>query len=198
MAGLLSSRTVALTGSSLESHAVSRNALVTGPPRSGKTTTLERVADRLREADLTVEGLVCPEIRVEGERVGFEITDLDGRRRATMAHVDVDGPSVGKYGVDVPAIDQIVSDVIPPALTRADCIVIDEIAPMQLESERFVEVTLRALESETPVLAAIATGSRGNFLHDVREREDVELFAVDPETRDELPDLLAAWVRSMG
>ncbi|AXR77125.1 nucleoside-triphosphatase [Natrarchaeobaculum sulfurireducens] len=177
---------------------MSGNALVTGPPRSGKTTTLERAVDRLREDDLTVGGVVCPEIRVEGERVGFEITDLGGRRRATMAHVDVDGPRVGKYGVDVPVIDRVVSDVIPPALTRADCIVIDEVAPMQLESERFVEVTLRALESETPVLAAIATGSRGEFLYGVREREDVEIVAVEPETRDELPDRLATWVRSTG
>ena len=175
---------------------MSRNALVTGPPRSGKTTTLERTVDRLREDDLTVEGLVCPEIRVEGERVGFEIADLDGRRRATMAHVDVDGPNVGKYGVDVSAIDRLVTDVIAPALTRAECIVIDEIAPMQLESVRFVEATRRALESETPVLAAIATGSRGDFLQEVREREDVEIFAVEPETRDELPGRLVAWVRS--
>jgi len=174
---------------------VSENALVTGPPRSGKTTTLERTVDRLREDDLTVEGLVCPEIRVEGDRVGFEIASLDGRRRATMAHVDVDGPSVGNYGVDVSAIDRLVTDVLKPALTRAECVVIDEIAPMQLESARFVEETRRALESETLVLAAIATGARGAFVDDVREREDVELFAVEPETRDELPGRLTAWVR---
>lgn len=175
---------------------MSENALVTGPPRSGKTTTLERTVDRLRADDLTVEGLVCPEIRVEGDRVGFEIASLDGRRRATMAHVDVDGPGVGNYGVDVSAIDRLVTEVLEPALTRADCLVIDEIAPMQLESARFVETTRRALESKTPVLAAIATGARDAFVDEVRERADVALVEVTPETRDELPDRLTAWVRS--
>ena len=172
------------------------NALVTGPPRSGKTTALERTVSRLENAGYALEGLLCPEIREGGDRVGFAIEALAADRRAVMAHVEYDGPCVGKYGVDVAAIGRLARTVLAPAVDDADCVVIDEIAPMQLESDRFVAATQTALESETPVLAAIATGSRGEIMEEVRNRNDVEIVTIDTETRDEVPRRLARWIRS--
>ncbi|WP_049927396.1 nucleoside-triphosphatase [Halopiger goleimassiliensis] len=173
------------------------NALVTGPPRSGKTTALERTVARLRAAGDDVEGLVCPELREGGERVGFEIAALGTDQCATMAHVTFDGgPSVGKYGVDVAAIDRLARSVLEPAIGAVDCLILDEIAPMQARSDRFVAATERALESATPVVAAIASDTRLPFVDRVRNRADVETFVVEPETRDDLPVRLLEWVRS--
>ena len=174
-----------------------RNALVTGPPRSGKTTVIERTVSLVREDELTVGGISCPEIREDGERVGFEIVDLAGGERATMAHVDcTSGPSVGKYRVDVAAVDRVAGEAIPRARADADCVVIDEIAPMELASDRFVRETRRALEAPVPVLAAIKYGSRDGFLGEVKSRDDIEDFEVSPGTRDRLPETLLEWVRS--
>jgi nucleoside-triphosphatase THEP1 len=53
--------------------AVPRNHLVTGPPRSGKTTVVQAVRERL---DLTPGGVVAPERRVDGDRRGFDLVDV--------------------------------------------------------------------------------------------------------------------------
>lgn len=187
------------------------NALVTGPPRSGKTTALERTIDRLRELDLRVRGLAAPEIREDGDRVGFEIVAIGSDERAVMAHLEYDGPRVGKYGVDVEAIDHLAGE-LESAIGTADCLVIDEIAPMQLESERFREATERALDEPVPVFAAIAEGSADPLesipvlgalsggssdpLESIRSRSDVELLEITEENRDELPEWLVARVQS--
>ncbi|NUB93115.1 nucleotide kinase [Haloterrigena sp. SYSU A121-1] len=191
------------------------NALVTGPPRSGKTTALERTVSRLREDGYAVGGLSSPERREAGRRAGFDIVDVASGERAVLARVDgvseADGassgrdeppesgasaPTVGKYTVDVSAVDRLAGRALPSAVDDADCVVIDEIAPMQLESDRFVRETTRALESSTPVLAAIKLDATDGFLGAVKKRSDTERFVVEPDARDALPETLAAWVRS--
>ncbi|MDG5818497.1 nucleoside-triphosphatase [Natronococcus sp. A-GB7] len=172
-----------------------RNALVTGPPRSGKTTALERTITALRDDGDDVGGLVCPELREDGERVGFEIVNLATGERDVMAHVDIDGPAVGRYGVDVATVDRLSRAALSTTVDDRDCVVIDEIAPMQLESDRFVAATRRALDSGTPVLAAIAASGSDPFLERVRSRADIVLFEVAPETRDALPWALLEWIR---
>ena len=171
------------------------NALITGQPRSGKSTVVERTVARLRNRGSTAGGIVCPELQVAGERVGFEIVDIAGGHREIMAHVDFDqGPFVGKYGVDTNAVDDVAGRAIPAAVAGADCVVIDEIAPMELTSDRFVDVTRDALDAPTPVLAAVADRTDREFIRTVFERNDVESFRVSTETRDELPAELETWV----
>ena len=48
------------------------NLLLTGPPRCGKTTLVERVVDAL-EGRLRLAGFLTREVRRGGERVGFDI-----------------------------------------------------------------------------------------------------------------------------
>ena len=52
---------------------MSVNYLITGPPRSGKTTVIQNVVDRLDAKGYQAGGIYCPEIRSDGGRVGFEI-----------------------------------------------------------------------------------------------------------------------------
>ena len=169
-------------------------ALVAGPPRSGKTTAVRRTVETLRD-DVAVGGIYCPELREDGERVGFEIVDLATGEREVMAHVDVDeGPSVGSYRVDTSAVDTVAGRAIPAAVADADCVVNDEIAPMQLTSDRFVAELRRALAADLPVVAAIADRDDRGVLADLHRRDDVDRFQVRAETRDELPGRLAEWV----
>jgi len=173
------------------------NRLLTGPPRSGKTTTLERTISRLREDGYAISGLSSPEIRENGERVGFELVDIASGEREVMAHVDFDdGPRIGSYRVDVSAVDRLSQEALPVGLETADCLVIDEIAPMQLESEQFIRETERALESSTPVLAAIKLDDVDDVLSEIKARGGTELVRIEPETRDAVTGSLCAWVRS--
>lgn len=167
------------------------NLFLTGPPRSGKTTVIKRTLDRLEDGGYQAGGIYCPELRLGGERVGFEIVDLMTGESKIMAHVDrADGPQVSKYGVDVAGIDEVCSVAFPRALEGADCLIVDEIAPMECFSEEFVKQVRRALNSDLPLLAAVHYRSTSGFIGEVKDRDDAEMFEVIPENRDSLPDVL--------
>ena len=164
------------------------NNLVTGPPRSGKTTVVQTLVDRLEVRGYRAGGIVCPEIRKDGERVGFEIVDVASGDSRVLAHVDQsEGPSVGKYRVNVPNVDAICRTAFSRALKSADFVVVDEIAPMEVHSDEFVRGVRRVLDADVPLVAAIHYRSTEGFIGEVKTRDDVETFEVTEATRDRLP-----------
>ncbi len=170
---------------------MSTNLLVTGPPRSGKTTVVERVEARLEAHGYRAGGIHCPEIRSAGDRVGFEIADVMTGETRILAHVDLgDGPTVGKYRVNVDGVDTICAAAFDRAFEDADFLLVDEIAPMEVYSEEFVRQVGRAFDDDHPLVAAIHYRSTAGFIGEVKARDDVELFEVTETTRDELPRLL--------
>lgn len=86
------------------------NIFLTGKPRAGKTTLVERVVERLRREapGLRLAGFTTTEIRDEsGERSGFEIVTLAGER-AVLARVGLASKvRVGRYGVDLEAFERL-------------------------------------------------------------------------------------------
>jgi len=170
----------------------SKNVLLTGRPGVGKTTVVERLVELAREREAGVRGVFSPEIREDDERVGFEIADVATGRSEVMAHVEYDDPSVGKYGVDVSAVDEIAHEDI--AAEDADLVVVDEVAPMQTHSDIFVERVRAALDSETPVIAVVQEARETGFVGSVKQRDDATVVRVTKENRDEVPDQLAELV----
>lgn len=167
------------------------NVLITGPPRSGKTTVIQAVRDRLEARGYRVGGIVCPERRVEGDRVGFDIVDVMTGDTRVLAHVDrTESPSVGKYRVNVDNVDAICAFAFARAFEDADVVLVDEIAPMEVYSDEFTRQIRRVLDAERPLIAAIHYRSTEGFIGDVKRRSDVEFVEVTPETRDELPEML--------
>jgi len=168
------------------------NVLLTGSPGVGKTTVVERLVERVREHGAEVRGVFSPEIRDEdGERVGFRITDVSTGRSEVMAHIEYEGTSVGKYGVDVQAVEAVAREAI---VTDADLVVVDEIAPMETHSDVFVESVRTVLDSETPVVGVVQEGRDTGFVGSVKERDDTTLVRVTEENRDEVPDDILSFV----
>ena len=58
------------------------NILVTGPPRSGKSTLIEKVVQGISRP---ATGFFTQELREKGRRVGFSITTLEGKT-GVLAH----------------------------------------------------------------------------------------------------------------
>ena len=129
--------------------------LVTGPPRSGKSTLVMKV---VRELGLRIAGVSTPEVREGGERTGFAIVDLKSGRRGMLSSKSLRSPaSVGGYGVNLADLDEIGSEALENALgdREVDAIVIDEIGKMELFSKRFEEAVIACLKSNKPVLAVL-------------------------------------------
>jgi nucleoside-triphosphatase len=164
-----------------------KHVLISAVPGAGKTTVIRKLADALRgEAG----GFYTEEMRTRGVRRGFRLVGLDGTQ-AVIAHVDfAKTQRVGKYGVDVAAIDAAVESALA---TRRRIYVVDEIGKMECLSERFV-VALRALlDADRPVVATVASRG-GGFIAEVKRRADCELWTLTRANRDRMPREVLAWL----
>lgn len=164
--------------------------LLTGRPGVGKTTVVRKVAASLPGSRLG--GFYTEEMRVAGERRGFRLTTFDGRQ-GVMASVDFRGRErVGRYGVDVAAIDELATAAL--ALSPdVSVYLVDEIGKMECLSSAFVRAMRALLDSPKKIVATI--GARGGgFIAEVKAREDAELLVVTPATRDGLPRRVLAWL----
>ena len=168
-----------------------RHLLLTAAPGSGKTTALLAVAKHL--ASEHPLGFYTAEIRSRGERRGFRLVSLsDGD--ALIAHVELAKTHrVGKYGVDVAAIDRAVDAAL--ANRKAGLYLIDEIGKMECLSARFVEHMRRLLDGRIPVVATVASRGAG-FITDVKQRDDCELWTLTRGNRDAMPEEIVAWLRA--
>jgi len=162
------------------------NLLLTGRPGIGKTTLVRRVVERLGRP---AGGFYTRELRQRGRRVGFEIETLTDEV-AILAHVDIQSRyRVGRYGVDVEALERVGVPAVRAAVQRGWLVVIDEIGKMELYSAAFKAAVLEALDSPVPVLATI-TQSRHPWAERVKQRSDVHLIEVTRENRDALVEEL--------
>jgi len=162
--------------------------LLTGRPGVGKTTCLLRVLERL---PLRAVGFYTREMRGPRGRVGFELLTLDGGA-AVLAHVEYPGPPhVGRYGVDIEALERVGVPAIAAAGAGADLVVVDEIGKMELASERFRSAVLAALEGQVPLLGTILLAPHP-WADRLKADPRVLLVPVTVETRDRVVDELVA------
>jgi len=139
-----------------------------------------------------VAGFYTEELRAQGERRGFRAVSFDGRT-TVIAHVDFrEMPRVGKYGVDVPAIDRLVEATLRWQ-KGVRVYLIDEIGKMECLSDRFVEAVSALLDARRVTVATVGLLG-GGFIAAVKRRPDVELWEVTRATRDQVPDRALAWL----
>jgi nucleoside-triphosphatase len=157
-----------------------RHILITGPPRCGKSTLIERV---VRQLDRPATGFFTREVRAGERRVGFAIETLDGKR-GILAHQDLKSRyQVGRYGVNLADIDGIAVPSLVPSGPEA-LVVVDEIGKMECFSRLFRDTLIRVLNSGHRVLGSIALkGDR--FIQGIRARNDVFLIGLSEASREQ-------------
>jgi nucleoside-triphosphatase len=165
--------------------------LLTGSPGSGKTTLVKKAVTLASGA---AGGFYTEEIREGGERKGFMVFTLAGQS-AIMAHVDIPGrPNrVGKYGVDVEALDRVGVAALEEATASRDLIVIDEVGKMEILSTRFRQAVLAALDSGKAVLGTIMSTPHP-WADAVKSRPDVHVQHVTRASGDLIMTDIARWL----
>jgi nucleoside-triphosphatase len=161
----------------------STRILLEGRPGSGKTTLARRIVAGLRDRDIPVTGFTTEEIREAGKRVGFAIEAVEGER-ATLAHVELPGPPrVGKYGVDLDALERLAIPSLRGA--AATLVVIDELGKMELASSPFRDAVEELFDSPADVVATVHV-FRHPLTDALKARRDVERLHVTVANRDDL------------
>jgi len=173
---------------------MNKNILLTGNPGCGKTTLIQRVVARLR---CSFGGFYTQEIREGGVRLGFKVITFDGRE-GILAHVKIDSPlRVGKYGVDLRALETVGVASVRRALHEDALVIIDEIGPMELFSKAFCQVVVEALNSPCVVLGSIVKRSKP-FVDQIKARPDVTVIEVCSCNRDALVEQVLALLLATG
>ena len=156
-----------------------KNILITGLPRSGKSTILKKL---IANIDQKV-GFVTNEIRKDGERVGFDLENHQGEK-SVLAHVDFKTDfKVSRYFVDIKNLDDMIPSV--NKFGENDLLFLDEIGQMELYSEKFKSLVKTYLDSPNTCLATLSKVYSDNFIEAVKKRNDIFLIEINEENRDE-------------
>jgi nucleoside-triphosphatase len=123
-------------------------AVITGPPGSGKTTTIVKVAEILASRGVALGGFYTREVREGGVRKGFEIVTIpDGEAAWLALRGGVSRYRVGSYAVFPENLERVGLPKLETAVGEGKVLLVDEVGPMELLSERFVRSVERVIGS---------------------------------------------------
>ncbi len=163
------------------------NIFVTGNPRSGKSTLIQRLLDEI--SDKKVSGFVTPEIKINDVRQGFKIIDLVSKKEEILASLNIKhGPSVSRYKVNVEGIDSIM-DKFLENYESSEYVIIDEIGMMEFYSIKFRETVRMVLSSNKKVVATLSK----TFLKEYKDKG--QIYTLTRENFDDIFDKVWRQIR---
>lgn len=165
--------------------------LLTGHPGVGKTTLVRRIVERWQGP---VGGFYTEEIRQGSQRQGFKIITLDGREDI-LARVGL--PSrhrLGRYGIDVDAVERTAVPAVYQALEKGGLVVIDEVGKMELLSPAFIEALHAVVDSRQPLLATLLLGYHPE-VDKLMEHPEAHVWQVTINNRNHLVHQLLALLK---
>lgn len=163
---------------------------LTAKPRTGKSTAIGIGLDNCL-------GFYSEEVRLDQDRVGFQIRTISGRCEV-FAHVDSESNiRFGRYGVNVELMEEVLIAELRKALADTDnrVVVIDEIGPMQMYSDKLKELLIELADSGKVVIGTIFFNPY-QWIDEFKQRSDVELIQLTLENRDELVGKLVSRVKN--
>lgn len=155
----------------------------------GKTSIILKVVNSVRRAGYEVGGMVSREVKEKGIRIGFELEDLKTGIKGWLAHKEIcQGPRIGKYFVNMEDLDNIGVGAIQNSLMnpKINLIVIDEIGPMELFSNNFVNAVRNVINGDKPLLCSIHGKSRHSLLDEIRTLDKTSIITINFENRDHM------------
>ena len=159
-----------------------KNIFITGKPGCGKTTLIMEI---LKELNLPAGGFYTQEIREKDVRKGFKIITLDGKK-GILAHIGIKSPyKVSKYRVNIKDLEEIGVKSILNSLKENKITIIDEVAKMELFSEKFKKAVILALDSKNKILGTIKM-TFDPFTDKIRKRKDTKIFHLTRGNRGEI------------
>ncbi len=160
---------------------------LTGPPGCGKTTAILKIAKKLLDEGVRVEGMYTEEIREGGRRIGFAVKRIGGGE-GILAHTRfTDGPRLGKYVVNIRDLEEVGVSAILDGLRKGEVVIVDEVGPMELYSRRFREAVEELLASDKHSILTVHYRSRDPLISKVKRLAGENLLILNSGNRDKIP-----------
>ncbi|MGC9346953.1 MAG: NTPase [Anaerolineae bacterium] len=170
-----------------------RSLLLTGHPGIGKTTVIRQVVKQLGDR---AGGFYTEEIKGPGGRQGFQLITLDGKE-TILAHKDLRGPNVpriGRYGVDVDALERVGVKALQRARDAGKIVIVDEIGRMELFSGKFQETLMYAFMGRSTVIGTVIKKSYPEA-DAFKILAQVEVWELNQRNRDEMASRILKWLK---
>ena len=160
--------------------------VLTAPPKMGKSTAIKKIINMLGAKNCC--GFYTKEIIEDGKRVGFKIVTLSGKE-GILADVSYDGKyRIGKYGVNLEEFEKVALTELENIInTGGDkYVIIDEIGPMQLFSDKYKELLLKIASTDKKIVGTAFYESY-DWLDDFKKLDNVELIEINEMNRNDVP-----------
>ena len=167
---------------------MSKVTLLTAEPRAGKTTCIKQIINQVGAEHF--EGFFTEEIRENGERTGFVCVSLTGEKAMLATIHSTSSLRVSRYGVELNDFETLVIPIIEKALSTNKILVIDEIGPMELFSDKFKTVLTLALNSQKIIIGTIYLKPHPE-VDEFKKYSTINLLLLTSQNRDTLPSDMA-------
>lgn len=164
--------------------------LLTGLPKSGKTTLLTEFIEEVK----LKRGLTAKEEVSEGRRIGFSLVDQLGNTATLACTTPATNYPVGRFYVDLKSLEDFIDQLVDFA--SDELLFIDEVGQMQLYSEKFKKLVNSYLASKNDFIGTISAVYEHPFIEEVKSHPDILLCRVMPENRHDLKIALAEAIAS--
>lgn len=168
------------------------NLFLTAKPRTGKSTAIKKIVSEIGK-DKCV-GFITEEIKEEGKRVGFKIITMDGREGVLASITTISDVRLSRYGIDIKTFEDLCISTISNIEDSNKIIIIDEVGPIQMFSERFKKALIEALGNSNDIIGTVFFDQHP-WIDGFKEIEGVKLINVTVENRDEIPNMILTALR---
>ncbi len=180
---------------------------ITGLPGAGKTATILRVAEMVKE-NFTIGGYTTHPLMEETKvvhgfgtateqvRVAIRMVAFDNQEEAIVARKDLDTKfKIQELGVDLEALEEIAVPAMRRAMENCDLILIDEVGKLGSDSKLYADTLKELLDMNVSMLLTMHKRSRNPLLQDLRRRDDIRVLEVTPINAGLLPHKIVRILR---
>ncbi len=159
------------------------NLIVTGEVQSGKTTWCRRYSRWLAERNLSVGGILCPDVS-NGTRIGYDVLDLQSNRVAvfgriaSVAEAGFAGDNVGSYIISYEGLNFAARAIQTAVEKKCDVVFIDEIGHLELAGKGVIAPARNAYQAARNTVSVVRKSLLSAFLELFQQQEPAVSFAI--------------------
>ena len=135
--------------------------MFTGPKHSGKTESVQRIAEKLKKENFKIAGFTAPSVYEGAFLLGFDLVDINSGKRVKFARRK---PAAERFQFSEKGFEFGRKILRNPDVENADLIIIDEFGPMELHGGGWRDDVDRLLEKNLCLLMVV----REDLIEDVK------------------------------
>ncbi|MGV9173718.1 MAG: nucleoside-triphosphatase [Promethearchaeia archaeon] len=162
--------------------------LITGPPRSGKSTLIEQLIEGMNQKHYDGVGFLTPEVRKNNKRIGFDIKDIKTEKKIPLARRrgKTSNHRLGSYYIYVERFNEYLRTKFIPYLKKREnednlVVIIDEIGKMELFSSLFQDFITNIFHSNYSIIGTIGKTLKHPVKDELLAQSEVKLYNLERE-----------------